>query len=295
MRILLLCVLLISSKLFASTSLGDANDESSLYMKDGNTISSNFKDKSIKLTYLRAKNDNPFGFGITLKGKANDKLSTIFNGDDINPETSVSIPLSYQWILSDKPGRAAPTSMFIDDWLIVEFKYTKGDYQIFDETKDLDGQLFKESMSSTGAVVSYNAILNGNFLFGASVEYGKANNYGSLKEKTVKTFKTVYEDDATSRITESSTLARAGIYEEFYQRKANIDLMYYPSFFSGRIGIDAFLRYSTDEQKDSSVNPGLGIFLLKEGAPTKISGGVTVVRDKKEDETLVGLVVGYIF
>ena len=295
MRILLLGLLLISSKLFASTSLGDANDESSLYMKDGNAISSNFKDKSIKLSYLKAKSDDPFGFGITLKGKANDKLSAIFDGDATNPETSISIPLSYQWILSDKPGKAAPTSMFIDDWIVVEFKYTKGEYQIFDETKDLDNQLYKESMSSSGAVVSYNAILNGNFLFGASVEYGKANNYQGLKEKTVKTFKTVYDDETTSRITESSTTAREGIYEEFYQRKANIDLMYYPNYFAGRIGIDAFLRYSTDEQKDSSVDPGLGIFLLKEGAPTKISGGVTVVRDKKDDETLIGLVVGYVF
>lgn len=279
---------------YASNALGDANDESSIYMWGGGGISANFKDKSAKVSYLYSKSDKPLSLGVTLKGKSTNDASVIFDGDKVTPETTISIPIGYHWLFSEKPGRQEPTGFIRDDWFFLEVKYTSGEYQMFDSSRVFNGQLYKEKMQAPALALSYNAITSYNVLFGTSLEYGKTNNYTDLKKKEVKTTTDVDTSGSSARVTESSVTAREGVYKEFNQTKFNIDAMIIPEYFESRIGLDLFARYTnSSEQESSYVNTGLGVFLLKDGAPTKIVGGITFMRDDKKNENVVGIVAGY--
>ncbi len=285
-----LTLLLLSMKSYAGTGLGDANDETSFYLWKGGSISANFKDKSAKVSYLKSISDKSISYGITLKGKATDNSSVIFDGDSVTPETTISIPVIYHWIFSDKAGKNAP-DYIVDDWLVLELKYLKGEYQMFDSTNVFDEQLFKEEQGAGALAVSYNAIFSGKMLFGTSIEYGKTNNYASLDSITVNTITSTGASGSSSRTSNLSTAAREGDYKEFNQVKSNIDIMYY----TGRIGVNLFARYKNSSEQSSNTNMGIGVFLLKEGSPTRIVGGITFLKDNEKNENILGVVIGYNF
>lgn len=280
----------------ATTALGDADDETSLYMWGGGSLSANFKDKSVKIGYMHSKSDKPLSYGITLKGRSTSDASIIFDGDKVNPETTITVPIGYHWILSEKPQREELKGFIIDDWFFLEIKYTSAQYQMFDSSRTFESQLYKEEMHVPSLALSYNAITSGNILFGASLEFGKANNYSDLTSKEVKTTTSVGDSASITRVTQTTISTKQGEYREFNQSKFNIDAMIIPGYFDNRVGLDLFARYRDASEHDSTyVNIGAGIFLLKDGAPTQIVGGLTFMRDDKKNENILGLVVGYNF
>lgn len=292
--IFLLVFLLAPIKSYATNALGDANDETSLYMWGGGAISANFKDKSAKVSYFHSKSDKPLGAGITLKGKSTNNNSVIFDGQDVTPETTITIPIGYHWVFSEKVGRIAPNGFIKDDWIFIDVKYTVGEYQMYDSSNAFDKQLYKEKMKAPSLVLSYNAVLSGNVLIGASLEFGKTNNYTSLKSKNIKTLSNIEISNSITRSSESSVTAKEGEYNEYNQTKFNVDAMFIPGYFDNRVGFDIFARFIDSSSQDTSfLNPGIGVFLLKDGAPTKIIGGITFMRDDEENENIVGVVVGY--
>ncbi|MEP1633833.1 MAG: hypothetical protein ABJJ97_16680, partial [Ekhidna sp.] len=273
---------LIQNNVYGSTTLGDSNDNTSIYLWGTNSVSSNIKDKSIKLTYLNSESDDKYSWGLALKGKAADGSSLLFEGSEATPETTVSIPIGKHWIFSTNPKVGEP-GIISDDWLFFEAKYKSGEHQLFDKTLAFDKQLYKEKLNSKILSLSYNAIIDGVFLTGVSIEYGKENNYEDLSKISVKTTTTIGSEGNDIRISESSIDAREGKYVEFNQRKINMDFMYVPGMLRNRIGFDLFARHTSSSFKGSNTNYGIGIFVLDEKGPTRILAGVTYMHDDEEN------------
>ncbi|PYS81512.1 MAG: hypothetical protein DMF67_16550 [Acidobacteria bacterium] len=76
------------------------------------------------------------------------------------------------------------------------------------------------------------------------------------------------------------------------QFKSKSDFVWFPAQFKSQIGLNFFTR-SNVGQGDKNFEPGVGLFFSKEGAPTRVIGGISIsLRDGK---ARVGLVAGYNF
>jgi hypothetical protein len=156
-------------------------------------------------------------------------------------------------------------------------------------------ELTTENQDRWMATLYGNALLAGNMLAGLSVGYARKNNYSHLAWVDIVETRVVSTSESTTQTTERTITGRMGQYLEFDELTVNADLMWVPGIFDNRVGVDLFFRYTSPEGAESTSEPGLGIFVLKDGAPSHIVGGITVKRDDTEDRMKLGLTAGYNF
>ncbi len=283
---LLFILFLLPCMLIGQSTFQDSEGKSSIVINQGGIGQINITDATIKIGYLYYDTKYPFRFGIEVSGKATNGFATLFKKEEVVPEAKMKISFGYHELLKKKSG------VISDDWLTFQVGYQRGNYKLFDPAMDYEHQIRKEKFDGFSAMIYYNMILKGSVLIGISLGIERQNNYQYLEKVEINDITTVSENDKTIRRISSTQELRQGEYKKNDHFLANFDILWEPDFFSGRLGIDLFGRYdSTKNQK--AFKPGVGIFILKKEAPTKVIGGITF--EMVEKQLQIGLTAGIDF
>jgi len=296
--ILLLGFFVLARPLAGQSPLGDADDKTSLVQYDSGSLSVNFADKSTKISHVFRKSGEELRWGFELAAKATDGVSTLFDGDRVSPDTHAAISIGWQPINGKTEAevqQGPPADRLIRlFWTTLQVGYTRSNYSLYDANKTVGNRAFEGSKDLPATTLYYNALLRGNFLLGASAGWSRVTNYGDLtKVKVTET--TVIDTNGSTTTTSAKTIeARSGALTVAGQWALNTDLLWVPDATKSRIGLDLLTR-TTVNGGDTRISPGIGVFVLKDGAPTKIIGGLTIQYDPDDHKTKVGLAVGYPF
>ena len=299
-RVFILPLFLLSTAAHGQLTLGDAESQTALVLEEGGAVSVNFTDNSAKIGYFRKVTGKEWSYGFEFKGKAVDGFSSLFDGETVKPEAEFNLSLGYQPVKHQSAEDAIqgdPDSFVRDWWSVFRIGYRRGEYKLIVEAADFSDQVVDESLDSPSVGVFFNALLRGNFLGGIGLEYGKANNYSRLKKVKAIEVRTIGTDASVTRTIEKEVQGREGTYEEFNKLSANLDLMWVPGsgLFDYQVGIDFFVRFSNGSERGSVFEPGIGLFVLKENAPSQIVAGITAQRDDANGGARLGLTAGLNF
>lgn len=279
---------------WAQSGFEDSDGKSSLIFEKGGTGKINLTDASIKISYLYHKSNKPCRYGIELSGKASNGISTLFEKDNIAPEAKVKLSFGYQWLLSKKISGSdkEESGIIVDDWATIQLGYSRAQYKLFTPTKSFADQIQKKNFDGFSLTAYYNVLLRRNVLIGLSIGLDHQNNYTFLKEIELSDRTTVFDSAGASRTTNKTEKLRQGNFAEGNHTLGNYDIVWVPEFLSNRIGFDLFGRFDWNKD-DNSFKPGIGVFIVEKGAPSKVVGGITF--ESVEGNLRVGLLAGFNF
>jgi hypothetical protein len=277
--------------MYGQSAFGDSEEKTSIVLNTGGVAQINIKDASIKIGYLYRKSDKPFRLGIQLTGKITNGLGSLVENGEISPEAKFNLSLGYQWLLSKETSGKTPGTI-VDDWFTIRVGFYKGQYKLFIPGNDYEDQIQKKDFEGLSVIAFYNILFRTNIIMGISFGYERQNNYQTLEEVEITDTTTVYEGNGTLRTQSATQKVRKGDYLESNYMLANFDVLWIPGFIGNRIGIDLFGRY--DSTKDKKIfKPGIGLFIVQKGAPTKVIGGITF--ETIEKKLKIGLFAGFNF
>ena len=221
----------------------------------------------------------------------------LFDGEDIAPEAAAKIVIGWQpvKIKSEKEAMEDSTPDIPDRWFSLEVGYGRGEYRLIDPGAGPGAQLTTKTQDRGMVTLYGNALLAGNFLAGASLGYSQTNNYSRLRKVDLIETKIVNQSDTMTQVTQRTITGREGEYREFGEFTVNADIMWVAGIFNNRVGVDVFARYTSPEGEENTFEPGIGFFVLKAGAPSRIVAGITAKHDDAEDRIKLGLAAGYNF
>lgn len=193
--------------------------------------------------------------------------------------------------LSKRYQPTIETSGIQFDSLMFSLEYKNSQFALFESKNDFANQFQKRRFDSRTVGVSYNAFFGGKSarLFGASFSIGNENNLADLKEVEVRDIQDIPGDALTKRTISTSRKGYSGAYDEYTEKTLKVDYaVYLDSIIEkdkgtrGRnhFGIDLFTRSSFEKSRETL--PGISFFITERGAPLKILGGLSLVRDSEK-------------
>ncbi|MCA1618064.1 MAG: hypothetical protein LC795_01870 [Acidobacteria bacterium] len=211
------------------------------------------------------------------------------------------------------------------DWLAFRFEYTRASYKLLNTGGAFADQIRKQNFDGFSATVAYNALITldsvkelrkqrealraarrnnldppeltpreskGSVILGISLGVKRANNIDDLKSTDVEDQIFTSSSETTQRSAFAKQTVLRGDYKEYIAVPLNTDVVWYPGRFRSRIAFDFFTR-SNLGSTDRKFVPGAGVFLTKEGKPTKVVGGISLAYD--DGKARLGLVSGFHF
>lgn len=319
MKKLALFVLLLVSFITGMAQVGvvqDAKGETSLVIKD-DIVAINAQDGSISFSggfQLKRTDgcDKPRNWiGITGKANGKDAIASVVKQGDFKFDGEFGAYF-FQTTINDECSTDTVKSAKIFQWYGA-LNMTITQFSLFDSTQVYLDQL--SDRSKVGPKVNFG--LNyypgdlkimgrkiGASILGASINFGSAGNLGDLDPYKITTVATYPGPGTQTRLVQSNekTVYRYADYvDNLSYLNINLDL--------GIIVFERFpiifqSRYSANTQRKPQWNPGIGIYLNKDGAPTEIVAGFQYqiidffdTREKGNsisDRGLLNVVAGYI-
>lgn len=256
--------------LFSQTSIiQDKSGETSLLINDKNMIFVNAGDASISFS-LSYNNPTCFS-GINFKLKAIEGISNIIDGYDFKPEIEVGLFFGKYLI-----GKKESTSHFIYSGLA----FISSAFNILSASNNIDFQ--KNDFHGYALTVGYNRMsayklfcnklqsLNGPYIFGISLNYGKFNNIDDLKG--VQKFSIQLLTDSENKQYIFQKDKKSGFEGNYYTTNSvhlNVDTYIFPKILGKNIAIGGFLRSYLSGEKPRT-NAGFGLLIGEKTAPTNV-------------------------
>lgn len=218
------------------------------------------------------------------------------------------------------------------DWLSFRVAYKRSRYKLLHEGASFADQIRKQNFDGFSATLAYNRLITlddlsgrrarrlltrearmnleqqrqqqiapgdesrdrskGSMIVGFSIGVRRKNNADDLDSVEVEDQSFTSSSGTTQRRALSKQTVLSGEYKEFISVPLNTDVVWYPGALRSRIAIDFFTR-SDLSQTGREFVPGVGLFLTKEGKPTKVVGGISFALD--DGKGRVGLVGGFHF
>jgi len=212
------------------------------------------------------------------------------------------------------------------DWLVFRVTYTRASYKLLNTGGAFADQVKKQNFDGFSATVGYNALITldnvkalreqraalraarrksmdlpeaetaqeskGSVILGVSLGVKRTNNADDLKSTDIEDQIFTSSSGTTQRSALAKQTVLRGDYKEYIAVPLNTDVVWYPGRFRSRIGFDFFTRSDLGKTGREFV-PGFGVFLTKEGKPTKVVGGISIAYD--DGKARLGLVSGFHF
>lgn len=275
----------------------DAGGDTSIFLESGGGfIRANVTESSVRASYLFDVSNKPYRFGFEVFGKLSGKVANIFQEDRPAPGAGVRISVGKKHLFSERPtGVPLATRRLSDDWLTLQFGYTRARYTLLSEERSFADQVGKKNFDGFSATLAYNALFRsqrGPVLWGISGGAERKNNIEDLDEVEVNDEVFSSSEGNTQRSVIFRRNAFRGTYTEKIAVPIQSDLVWFPAKFQSRIGTNFFVRSNIGEG-NKYIEPGVGLFLSEDGAPTRVIAGISV--SVREGKGRVGLIAGFNF
>ena len=284
-----------SPTVYAQRVFEDAGGDSSIYINEGGFARINVTDSAVKTGFIFDVTNKPYFFGVELSGKLSGKFASLFESGKPSPEGQIRLTLGRKNLFSTRPKGVLSSSNLTSDWLTFNIGYRRASYRLLAEDEAFANQVRKQKFDGFSAIVAYNALFKskrGPVLLGISGGAERRNNIDDLDEVEVNDQVFTSADGTTQRSVVSSQKAFRGAFKRAIAVPINTDLIFFPKKFESTLGLSFFTRSNVGEG-DKEIEPGVGVFFTKKGAPTKVIGGLSFsLRDGKGR---FGLIAGYNF
>lgn len=246
------------------------------YEKDTLFVTENFKlphppaDKPKLPVEINSK-----GFGLSIKGKTEQNLGSLFAEGAFSPGTVLGGYFASRKIrVGDTDGKVTK----IDNWLF-SAQYAASSLRLFDATRAFDDMKIDTAFNGFSASIAFFQALstgkkkNSNLIWGGSVEFAIKNNYSTLKTYEVKDYEVQITDPQTGNI---RTIQFAdedgyGYSKNNYAVKKYVTLRphinFIPSFLNYRVGVIFYPSYVIVEKSKPRTNFELAFHVLEKGSP----------------------------
>ena len=210
-------------------------------------------------------------WGLNLNAKANNGVTSVLDGDKITFAGSAGAYLSIY----------IPASEVLD-YIDLSAALLSGKVDLLDTANILAGS-HKESYLGFRAEAAYNrygSLKGSTTIFGISTSFKMSDNADELGRKEYNRTTTIISSP-TEFVTQQNKVS--GFIQEQYdenQQKLtlNVDLGIYPhKTFRDRVLLAAHIRAYSKEMESPVASAGVGAYLTKDGAPSKILGGINFI------------------
>lgn len=288
-----LCATLVPSAAVGQTVYESSKGQSSFVLNQATgVVSFNFTDANVKVGYLRSLSSSPWRFGGEFKlGFKNGFASIVQENEVTASDGRGSFLVGYQW----EPD--IPPSGLRISWhnAYARVRFARGKYSVATPGETGSFVLADETFNGVGLDFFYNAFgeipFVGEFLFGAAIGYGRANNVAKLASGEVCTrLGTASGSMGELQFLNQCQSRSIGEYVESNELTVSADFLWFLG--ESRFAVAAIVRHDETRYTDAVV-PGVGIFLTEENAPLKLIGGLTVEFD--DGKVRAGAQIGYAF
>lgn len=276
----------------AQTAFIDAAGKGSIFIQGGGFGRVSINDGRATVAFLRDISTERLRYGLELSGKVSEDAASIFESNQPAPEAKLDASVGIKHIFREIVVGQQASGPLVDDWITFQGSYGRSEFNLLAEAKPFADQVEKEKFDGGSISCSYNGLFKGSRLLGISVGAERKNNLGKLKEVEVRDEVFTSSDGSTTRAVIRVQKARRGEYKESTGAFLYTDYVWFPATFRSRIGIDLFTR-SRFGGGDETFEPGIGLFLTEQDAPTRVIGGVSV--SALDGDLQVGVVVGFNF
>jgi hypothetical protein len=292
MRIILFAAAIVS--VFAQESAFQSGDgRTSIYLQSGSAAIINLTDTKFAFGTFHRTSTTPWFVGFDLFGKASSGITTLVDKKIKVPEGGADFTVGRHQLLS---GGALSTSKVVDDWILVDIGYSRS-YFYLQSTPGATTDT-KRFFDRYRLIADYNALFpisKVNVLVGIAAGAERRNNLDDLTQVTFET--AVVPTPAGSATSVQKTQGGFyGPYRQYVAAPIYTDILLIPTTFpdvlGSRLGIDVFTR-SNLAKFNRYAEPGVGLFLTKKDAPTKVYGGLSA--SWNDGKIGVALVAGYNF
>ena len=212
-----------------------------------------------------------WGWGLSLKGKTEQNLGSIFSEGVFSPGFTGGIYFANRSIKD--PG----TKPKINNWLI-SAQYTASSLRLFDTSLVFDKMKIDSAFNGVSFSIAYFQVRSlkkaDNLIWGASVEYAQKNNYSTLDKYEVKDFEKQVIDPLTGNVRTIQIADDDGYgysinkYVEKKYLTLRPHINYIPKFLNYRVGMIFYPSYVIVEDSEPRTNFELAFHLLEKGIPS---------------------------
>ena len=260
------------------------NGQTSIYLGSGGSAATfNSSDTKVSISYLNRHSEKWRLFGYEAYAKASSGVATLFSSKIKVPEggadfvfgghpTGSGAPTSGK----DRPPRGADADSAKDQWALIDVGYSRSAFYVSDVAQLPDKA--KRYFDRFRAVAVWNRKFSDHFLFGIASGAERRNNLDDLTQITFQTTVLPPPSGATTSVVKTQS-GFLGSYREYIAAPLYTDmLVVLPAKvtlpgFGYHIALDGFTRSDLAATRRSA-DGGLGVFLTKKGAVTRVVGGL---------------------
>lgn len=268
-------------------------------------ISANIGKSAVRFGYLHQPTGQRDGWGFDLAGTLQGDTATLLRTNRPAPGAEIRTAYIRRNLVSSAPkatdvpknaGSVEPCPHGLcDDWLVIQGGYKRARFYTIDTGVDPLPQPVKRDFDGWVARVAYNQLrktARNDFLLGVSAGIARADNTDNLSTVQV-TDQIVSSANGIERLSASNAVtAYTGVYRTYIGVPISADAIWFPGVFTGRVGIDIFLRADIG-QANRYGSPGIGLFFSRPGQPARPVGGLSV--SYRSGNAQAALIVGWSF
>jgi len=266
------------------------NGQTSLYLQSGGAATLNFGDTKVSVGRYIRSSDKELVLGYEIFGKATSGATTLFSSKIKVPEGGADFVVGWH----QKINMNAPVGSTGDQWALLDLGYSRSVFYVSQTAVPPDQA--KRAFNRFRTLAIYNKIWR-RFAFGGAMGAERRNNLGDLTEVTFETTVIPAPANMTTSIVKTKA-GYLGAYRQYWAAPIYTDIVYVvpkltaPGFKKTNIAVDGFTR-SDIAAVNRSADGGLGIFVIKAGAPTKVIGRIAA--SWNGGKAKVALVASYVF
>ena len=253
----------------------DAKGESSIILADKSLISINTGDASIGFSYahFQSKISKYWGFNIELKTE--EGISYVLKNETLSLNSKIGFLYGRRNTSRNRIG--------ITDDYYLSSDISLSAFKLFDDQKSYDKQIIEESSLGFSAKMGWNRVSSSKFLskdntemtttiFGISLGAGLTNNLDKLNKVSISNYSLIKDEESSkSRLIQGTSITAFSPYPKYDGKlgfiQLNIDYAIIPNLFANRMLLIVFSRNRFSTREKAKWNPGIGVFLTKDGAP----------------------------
>lgn len=179
-------------------------------------------------------------------------------------------------------------------WFSPQISYDNNKYTIYDNSRSIDSQVYKEKYSKLSGSISGNfyaywthekyrwRLRPTYFYFQVNYEYKKGNNIDSFDQVEINDY--ISESNGTAREISKRTIAYQGNYTEKKQQNLNAEMLI---GINKNVSLDVFGKQSITDKNDSYIGAGL-YFLVKNSKQEPTVNFGVFLQKNKDKEAFIG-------
>ncbi|MBZ5636585.1 MAG: hypothetical protein LAO55_25960 [Acidobacteriia bacterium] len=250
----------------------------------------NLADTKFSVGYTNRHSAKRRFFGYQVFGQASSGIATLFSSKIKIPEGGADFSAG-----AHDPFHWSSSGKVVDDWILLDAGYSRSAFYVGSGPEPIDSA--HRYFDRYRVVADYNTLLSGIVLVGIAAGVERRNNIQDLRQVTFETVLVPAPVGLTNSVVKTQG-GFLGNYREYVAAPIYTDLLFMlpPSIkvpgFDSQIGIDGFTR-SNVAAFNRYADGGVGVFLTKSGAPTKVIGGLSA--SWNGGKIRVALVAGFNF